>query len=139
MQIIEADSEQAVVDVLREGQPLEIIGCGSKLGLGRPVQVDRRLSLANWRGVTLYEPEELILSVKAGTLLSEIEPLLAGQGQTLAFEPPDLSGLLASPSAEQTIGGIVASALAGPRLARRQWPRRIVPRRRAGGEECHRL
>jgi glycolate oxidase FAD binding subunit len=94
---------------------LEIVGAGTKRGLGRPIEAAHRLSLGGLRGIVLYEPEELVVSVQAGTPLVEIEQSLAQKGQQLAFEPPDWSRLLGTPAGAQTIGGIVAANLAGPR------------------------
>jgi glycolate oxidase FAD binding subunit len=114
LDIFEADSEDSVVEIIKRRQPLEIVGGGSKLGLGHPVKAAARLSLSKLSGVTLYEPAELVMSVRAATPLAEIEAMLAAEGQSLAFEPPDLSRLLGS-NMPQTIGGIVATGLAGPR------------------------
>ena len=115
MDFLEADSEESVADLIKQGQPVEIIGGGSKLGLGCPVKAPRALSLAGIKGVTFYEPAELVMSVKAATPLAEIESLLAAEKQALAFEPPNLSRLLGVTSNHQTIGGVVATNLAGPR------------------------
>jgi glycolate oxidase FAD binding subunit len=68
--------------------------------------------------VTLYEPEELVLSAKAGTPLAEIEALLAASGQELAFEPIDYGPLLGRERGRGTIGGTVAANLSGPRRIR---------------------
>lgn len=73
-----------------------------------------RLSLARLSGVRLYEPGALTLVVGAGTPMAEIEALLAGEGQRLAFEPPDLRGLLGREGIS-TIGGIAAANASGPR------------------------
>lgn len=100
-----ANSEQA---------PLELIGTGTKRGLGRPLQTAHILDLSAFSGITLYEPEELILAAGPATPLAEIEQILADNKQQLAFEPPDLSGLLEGPNAG-TIGGVFACNLAGPR------------------------
>jgi len=113
--IVRADSEQAVADIIKAGQPIEIAGGGTKLSLGRPVQARRRLDLSALSGISLYEPAELIMTVRAATPLAQIEATLAQQGQQLAFEPPDLSRLLGSGQGAQTIGGIVATNLSGPR------------------------
>jgi glycolate oxidase FAD binding subunit len=61
-------------------------------------------------GVVAYEPSELVVTARAGTPLAELEALLAGQGQMLAFEPPHFG-------AGATVGGCVAAGLAGPRRA----------------------
>ena len=66
--------------------------------------------------MTLYEPEELVLSARAGTPLAEIERLLAEHGQEFAFEPMDYGPLLGRRSAAAgTIGGVLAANLSGPR------------------------
>ena len=62
------------------------------------------------RGVVSYEPTELALAVRCGTPLTEVESLLESQQQMLAFEPPHFG-------ATATIGGCIASGLAGPRRA----------------------
>ncbi len=67
------DVEGAVQWALAHRKSLEIVGHGTKRSLGRPAQVDATLDLAGLAGVTLYEPEELVLSAGAGTPLSEIE------------------------------------------------------------------
>ena len=61
---------------------------GSK-PIGRAAQWDLSLDLSGLSGVTLYEPEELVLSARAGTPIAEIEALLAANNQELAFEPMD--------------------------------------------------
>ena len=98
-----------------EESPLEILGHGSKRGIGRPLQTEHTLDLSKLTGVTLYEPAELVLSAKAGTPLAEIEKLLAENGQQLAFEPMDYGPLLGGEPGRGTIGGVLAANLSGPR------------------------
>jgi glycolate oxidase FAD binding subunit len=109
------DVEDAVVWALAEGKALEISGQGSKRGIGRPSQSDVTLDLSGLDGVTLYEPEELVLSARAGTPIAEIERLVADNGQELAFEPADYGALLGGVSGAGTIGGVLAANLSGPR------------------------
>jgi glycolate oxidase FAD binding subunit len=108
-----------VLDAVRwaaaEEAPLEIVGHGSKRGIGRPAQAEHTLDLSGLTGITLYEPEELVLSARAGTPLAEIEALLAERGQQFAFEPMDYGPLLGGRAASGTIGGVLAANLAGPR------------------------
>ena len=59
----------------RDDKALEVVGHGSKRAIGRPAQTDLTLDLSGLTGITLYEPEELVLSAKAGTPLAEIEAL----------------------------------------------------------------
>jgi glycolate oxidase FAD binding subunit len=116
LHILKADSEAAVADILKQGQPVEIAGGCTKLQMGRPVVAPHRLDVSALSGITLYEPAELIISVGAATPLSQIEATLSQHGQCLAFEPPDLSRLLGVGSGNgQTIGGVVATNISGPR------------------------
>jgi glycolate oxidase FAD binding subunit len=109
------DVEAAVQWALAEGKTVEIVGHGSKRAIGRPAQTDVTLDLSTLTGVTLYEPEELVLSAKAGTPLAEIEALLAANGQQLAFEPMDYAGVLGGVAGRGTIGGALAANVSGPR------------------------
>ncbi len=109
------DVEDAVVWALAEGKTLEIAGHGSKRALGRPSQSDLTLDLSGLSGVTLYEPEELVLSARAGTPIAEIERLVAESGQELAFEPADYGPLLGTAAGGGSIGGVLATNLSGPR------------------------
>jgi glycolate oxidase FAD binding subunit len=98
-----------------EEVPLEIVGHGTKRRIGRPVQTEHALHLSKLAGVTLYEPEELVLAARAGTPLAEIEALLEENGQQLAFEPMDCGPLFGSEPGRGTIGGVLSANLAGPR------------------------
>ncbi len=118
MSILRPDDEmqmQAIVEqACAEGRSLEILGTGTKRGLGRPVEADDRLDLSGLAGVIDYEPAELVLTARPGTALVEVEAQLYDAGQALAFEPPDLSELLGSDHSG-TLGGTIAANLSGPR------------------------
>src|SRR5262245_38897731 len=107
--------EGAIRWALAEGKTLEIVGAGSKRALGRPSQSDLTLDLSGLTGVTLYEPEELVLSARAGTPIAEIETLVAAHGQELAFEPMDYGPILGASASQGTLGGVLATNLSGPR------------------------
>ncbi|MDP9095778.1 MAG: FAD-binding protein [Pseudomonadota bacterium] len=109
----EAGIVSAVRDAAAAGEPVLVQGRGTKLGMLRPVQAARSLSTRNLTGITLYSPKELIVSARAGTTIADLEATLHGGGQHLIAEPPDLSALLGP--GEQTIGGVVAANLSGPR------------------------
>lgn len=118
MSVFKPDTEADLVDVVHQalaGQtPLELIGTGTKRALGRPVQAATILDLSPFSAVSLYEPEELVITAGAGARLDEISALLSAKGQEFAFEPPDLSRLLGADHAG-TLGGILACNLSGPR------------------------
>ncbi len=89
--------------------PLRIRGGGSKDFYGGEPRGEP-LDLSPYRGVVAYEPKELVLTVRAGTPLAEVEEVLAQERQMLPFEPPHYG-------AGSTIGGTVATGLSGPRRA----------------------
>lgn len=95
--------------------PLHLRGGGSKEALGRPPDADTLLDLSGLQGITLFEPDELVLSAGAATPMAEIELLLSEHRQSLAFEPPDWGPLLGRPAGQQTLGGVLACNLAGAR------------------------
>jgi glycolate oxidase FAD binding subunit len=112
------DVEAAVQWAIAGGKSLEIVGHGSKRQLGRPAQYDATVDLSGMAGVLLYEPQELVLSARAGTAIADIAALLAAKGQELAFEPMDYGPLLGGKSDRGTIGGILAANVSGPRRIR---------------------
>jgi glycolate oxidase FAD binding subunit len=107
--------EDALRWALDGEKALEIVGAGSKRAIGRPSQTDLTLDLSGLTGVTLYEPEELVLSARAGTSIAEIEALVESKGQMLAFEPMDYGPVLGGPVGQGSIGGVLAANLSGPR------------------------
>jgi glycolate oxidase FAD binding subunit len=98
--------------------PIEVVGSGSKRAIGRPIDSAITLTTASLRGITLYEPSELVMSARAGTPLSHVEAELAAHGQMLAFEPIDLAPATGGPQGTQTIGAIFATNLSGARRIR---------------------
>jgi len=110
-----ADVLAAVQWAAGEQIPLEVIGQGSKRVLGKPMQTAHVLDMSGLSGVTLFEPEELVLSAKAGTPLKEIRTLLDKHNQELQFEPCDLGPLLGNKANQGTLGGLVSTNICGPR------------------------
>ena len=103
----------AVQTALTEHRPLEVLGLGSKCGIGKPpVQTDV-LDLSLLTGILSYDPAELVLTARAGTPLSQIEFALSEANQHFAFEPFQPRSLLGTQ--DQTLGGMLAAGLAGPR------------------------
>jgi glycolate oxidase FAD binding subunit len=97
--------------------PLEIIGTGTKRAFGHAVKTNAVLDCSNLSGILFYEPEELVISARAGTPLAEIEAALTEKNQLFHFEPGNFPGLLGAgaQTGTGTIGGLVASNLGGPR------------------------
>lgn len=101
------DLRDRVLQAVEKNAALAVIGSGSKAFLG-PTTSGAKLDVSSHRGVVHYAPEELVLTVRGGTRLHEIEMLLAEHRQMLAFEPPHFGS-------EATIGGACAAGLSGPR------------------------
>src|SRR5450631_3256257 len=92
-----------------ERSPLDIRGGGTKAFYGAPPRGEP-LDVTQLAGISSYEPTELVVTVRAGTPLSDLEAALAEQGQCLPFEPPRFSR-------GGTLGGMVAAGLSGPARA----------------------
>ncbi|GAA4358089.1 glycolate oxidase subunit GlcE [Variovorax defluvii] len=86
-----------------------IRGTDSKYFYGEPTQGEA-LATTPLTGITSYEPSELVVTVRAGTPLAELEAVLAEKGQCLPFEPPRFGD-------GGTVGGMVAAGLSGPARA----------------------
>lgn len=105
------EDEAELADVISGADaPFAVRGSNTR---GVPAH-DRVLSASGLRGISLYEPGALTIVVGAGTPVAEIEEVLAGENQRLAFEPMDHRGLLGA-TGEPTIGGVIAANVSGPR------------------------
>jgi glycolate oxidase FAD binding subunit len=106
----DGDRSEALAEAVRaasgEGRALRIVGGDTKAFYGRAVEGET-LKVSGHRGVTSYEPSELVITARAGTPIAKIEALLAEHGQMLAFEPPVFGSA-------STLGGVAAAGLAGP-------------------------
>lgn len=117
---------QALAERIREARatraPLCIRGGGTKNFYGGVPQGEP-LDTRALAGISSYEPSELVVTVRAGTPLAELEAALAEQGQWLPFEPPrfgaggDPLGPADPALRGGTVGGMVAAGLAGPARA----------------------
>src|ERR1700756_2992728 len=88
---------------------LRLKGAGTKDFYGESL-AGEVLELTAYRGITDYEPSELVITARCGTTLSAIEAALGARDQFLAFEPPAFGS-------DPTIGGVIAAGLSGPRRA----------------------
>ncbi|THD70855.1 FAD-binding protein, partial [Phenylobacterium sp.] len=108
---------ELVADAGMSGRRLEVIGGGTKRGIGSVADADAVLSLAGLNKVVDYAPEELVLTAQPGVTLAVLEKLVAAHGQMLPFEPPHLGKLLGA-TGRATLGGTLAANLSGPRRIR---------------------
>ncbi|MGQ4879439.1 glycolate oxidase subunit GlcE [Billgrantia sp. LNSP4103-1] len=105
------DAGEALAERIRQasvdGTPLRIVGGDTRFFYGREVE-GGELSTREHRGIAFYDPVELVVSVRTGTPIGELEAALAENGQMLPFEPPRYGEA-------STVGGMVATGLSGPR------------------------
>jgi glycolate oxidase FAD binding subunit len=110
-----AEVLEAVAEAVAERRSLEIRGGGSKRLLRMPVESAALLDMRAVAGITDYDPDELVLTARAGTPLLEIEAAVAEQQQMLAFEPFDHGPLFGAAPGCTTLGGIIAGNVSGSR------------------------
>ncbi len=106
---IEIELAAQIAAVAATGGEIEIIGGGSKRFYGELLEA-LPIDVSAHSGIIDYDPAELVITLRSGCRLAEVEKLLARNRQMFGFEPPHFG-------AEATIGGMVASGLAGPRRA----------------------
>jgi len=99
--------QQQVQAAYKSNTPLNIIGGDSKSWYGRKPQGEP-LHVGEHVGIINYMPSELVITVRAGTKLSDIANALDEHGQRLPFDPPYFGE-------HATIGGTVACNFSGPR------------------------
>jgi glycolate oxidase FAD binding subunit len=107
------DALAALAEAIRaaaaDGRRLRTRGGGTKDFYGQSLEGEI-LDTRGCTGIVAHDPTELVVTVRGGTPLDELEAALAAKGQMLAFEPPHFG-------AGATIGGAVAAGLSGPRRA----------------------
>ena len=113
----EREFSRLLAEASATSTPIALAGAGTKAGVGRPMNATTHLSTRALRGITLYEPNEMVMSARSGTSLAQIEDALSARRQMLAFEPIGPASL-AGGEADGTIGGIFATNLSGARRIR---------------------
>jgi glycolate oxidase FAD binding subunit len=109
MQQVLAAFAEAVKTAGSAGKRLRLRGGGTKDFYGQSLEGDV-LDTRGCAGIVAYDPTELVVTVRGGTRLADVEAGLAAERQMLAFEPPHFGD-------GATIGGAVATGLSGPRRA----------------------
>ena len=109
MSDISIELHQRVQQAHQTAQPVSIVGGNSKAFYGRHVEAEK-ISLREHQGIISYEPTELVMHCRSGTLLRDVEKILDENNQCLAFDPPHFGDTA-------TVGGMVACGFAGPRRA----------------------
>jgi glycolate oxidase FAD binding subunit len=112
------DEAAAVMRVAAEHELAVVVrGAGSRLGWGvPPSRCDLVIDTSRMSGVVEHASGDLVARVQAGARIGDVAAVLAAAGQEIALDVP----------AAATIGGIVASGLAGPRRLRYGTPRDLL-------------
>lgn len=110
----EAEAATIIRDHAEAKTTLAIIGGNTRSGFGNKVQAEATLSSRAISGIVAYNPAEMVMTVKAGTPVADVEAALAEARQMMAFEPMDHRAIMGT-SGEPTIGGVFAANVSGPR------------------------
>ncbi|WP_404478444.1 FAD-binding protein [Novosphingobium sp. BL-52-GroH] len=113
--MVQPTTVDEVIDAVAGSAGLNIHGGRSKQDMWREAPDLTALDMRGMAGIIDHDPDELIITVRAGTLLAEVEQVLAARGQMLAFEPFDHGPLFGRAAGASTIGGIVAANVSGSR------------------------
>ena len=111
----ENDLQEIIKYCYKKDLPIEIVGAGTKNQIGKKLQCAKILDMSNISGIVEYKPEELYITVKAGTPVKTVQDELKKNNQHLAFEPINFSELFKKDSNEGTIGGSLSCNFSGAR------------------------
>ncbi len=96
----EATEEQRVVNV---------VGGGTRQGYGSPPPPDLMLEMSGLSGIEEWDPDDLTVTVGAGTPVAELEAALGERSQTAVL--PEVPGA-------STVGGVISAGISSLRRAR---------------------
>jgi glycolate oxidase FAD binding subunit len=102
-----------VASARADSRTIEIVGRGTKRGLGRAIETTEILDVSALSGIVRYEPDEFVITARAATPIAEIEGAIAERRQRMGFDPADWSGLFGSERNVATIGGTVSADACG--------------------------
>jgi glycolate oxidase FAD binding subunit len=109
----ETDAAYIIRNASSEGKPVAICG-GNTRGYARVRTPAEAMSSRGLSGMVCYDPAEMVMTVRSGTPVAEVEAALAANRQMMAFEPMDHRAVLGT-KGEPTIGGVFAANVSGPR------------------------
>ncbi len=111
----ENDLQDTIKYCYKKDLPIEIVGTRTKNEIGKKLQCAKILDMSNISGIIEYKPEELYITVKAGTPIKIVQDELKKNNQHLAFEPTNFSGIFKKGSNEGTVGGTLSCNFSGSR------------------------
>ncbi|MBK5568601.1 glycolate oxidase subunit GlcE [Ensifer sp. SSB1] len=108
------EAAEMVRAAMADGTPLSVAGGSTRSNFYVGAAARTVLRSTGLVGIVDYEPQEMVMTVRAGTPVAEVEAALAEKRQMMAFEPMDPRAVLGT-SGEPTIGGVFAANVSGPR------------------------
>jgi glycolate oxidase FAD binding subunit len=91
------------------GNVVQVVGGGTRQGYGSPAPADIVLDMSSLSGIEVWDPDDLTVTVGAGTPVAELEAALAGRSQTAVL--PEVPG-------RSTVGGVVSAGISSLRRGR---------------------
>ena len=111
----ENELQQIIKYCYKKDLPVEIVGARTKNAIGKKLQCAKTLDMSNISGIIDYKPEELYITVKAGTPIKTVQEKLRSKNQHLAFEPINFSEIFKKNLNEGTVGGTLSCNFSGSR------------------------
>lgn len=103
------DVVAVVHDLAASSRAALVVGGGAELSSLPPPSVDVLVCMSDLSGIVDHQPEDLTVTVRAGTTLGELEDVLGARGQT---------AVLPDGSRDRSVGGVVAAGASGHRRLR---------------------
>jgi glycolate oxidase FAD binding subunit len=112
------DEAAAVMRAAAEHELAVVVrGAGGRLGWGAPPsRCDLLIDMSRMSAVVEHSAGDLVARAQAGARMGDVAAALGRDGQEIALDVP----------ADATVGGVVASGLAGPRRLRYGTPRDLL-------------
>jgi glycolate oxidase FAD binding subunit len=112
----EAEIVDFVAAAREKREPFEIVAGGTRRGAGKPMAGAAGkplpvLDVSGVAGIVEYQPEELIVTARPGTTLSELKAVLAAKNQCLGFDP--VPWTLFGADGKATLGGAASADASG--------------------------
>ena len=92
-----------------EQRVVNVVGGGTRQGYGSPPPPDLMLEMSGLSGIEEWDPDDLTVTVGAGTPVAELEAALGERAQTAVL--PEVPGA-------STVGGVISAGISSLRRAR---------------------
>ena len=106
-------SVENLVEILRQAtaghQMVQVVGGGTRQGYGSPPRPDIVVEMSGLSGIEEWDPDDLTVTVGAGTPVSDLESALAERAQTAVL--PEVPGA-------STVGGVISAGVSSLRRSR---------------------